>query len=197
MLRTDAWVRSPACDSDMLKWRAETPPRVRRGKRLFMDVIRRHFPKLARVQRTAYSGLPIDESRWLREYCWQREKIHRWWTGLRYPWTRKWGTGGYAGRAWTFAMWRAAGGLDVLTAPNARVLNWVAREPLMALWDKAVRDPLECGPVMALATAEVMIRHLERIRPGFRGVSAGQVKFIAMERPVTREAEQAAPSLVC
>ena len=79
--------------------------------------------------------------------------------------------------------------MDVLTAPNARVLNWVRREALMALWEQASRDPLECGPVMALATAEIMIRHLERVRPGFRGASAGQVKFVVMETPAPREPE--------
>lgn len=192
LLRDDAWVRCPACDGAMLAWHAQTPPDMRRGKTLFAEVIRRRFPKLARVQRTACSGLPISENRWLREYCWQKEKIHRWWTGLRYPWTRRWGTGGYAGRAWTFESWRRAGRLDVLTAPNARVLNWVRREKLVELWEHASRDPLECGPVMALATAEIMIRHLERIRPGFRGASAGQVKFIAME---TREARRLEPAL--
>lgn len=189
MLRDDVWVRCPACDHAMLAWQAETPPKLRRGKQLFIEVIRRRFPRLARVQRTACSGLPVADDRWLREYCWQKEKIHRWCTGLRHPWTRRWGTGGYAGRAWTFAVWRATGGLDVLTAPNARVLNWVRRESLITAWDQAVRDPLECGPVMALATAEIMIRHLERIRPGFRGVSAGRVKFDVMETPPRREPE--------
>ncbi|MDM8005979.1 MAG: asparagine synthase-related protein [Phycisphaerae bacterium] len=187
MLRDNTWVRCPACDNAMLTWREQTPPRLRRGKLLFMEAIRRQFPRLARVQRTAYSGLPISESWWLREYCWQKEKMHRWWTGLRHPWTRKWGTGGNAGRAWTFATWRATGGLDVLTTTNARVLNWVRRDRLMELWEQAVRDPLECGPVMALATAEIMIRHLERIRPGFRGISPGQVQFVTMEAPISRE----------
>lgn len=187
MLRSHVWVRCPACDSGMLDWQAHTPPRLRRGKQLFMELIRRRFPKLARVQRTACSGLPVAESLWLREYCWQKERIHRWWTGLWHPWTRKWGTGGHAGRAWTFATWWATGAMDVLTAPNARVLNWVRREALTALWEQAVRDPLECGPVMALATAEIMIRHLERIRPGFRGASAGQVQFVVMMNPAPRE----------
>ncbi|MGQ9650477.1 MAG: asparagine synthase-related protein [Phycisphaerae bacterium] len=197
MLRESVRVRCPACDNAMLVWREQTPPRWRRGKQLFMEIIRRQFPRLARVQRTAYSGLPISESRWLREYCWQKERLHCWWTGLRHPWTRKWGTGGNAGRAWTFAAWRAAGGLDVLTTANARVLNWVRRDRLMKLWEQAVRDPLECGPVMALATAEIMIRHLERIRPGFRGVSPGQVRFTAIEAPSPREARPEPAETAC
>lgn len=196
LLRADAWVRCPACDLAVLEWQADTPARLRRGKQLFLEFMRRRFPKLARVQRTASSGMPVAGGRWLREYCWQKEKIYRWWIGLRHPWTRRWGTGGYAGRAWTFAVWRKAGGLDVLTAPTARVLNWVAREPLIALWERAARDPLECGPVLALATAEIMIRRLERVRPGFRGASAAMVGFTVMETPAPHEPRPVPAGLV-
>ncbi|HPD30799.1 MAG TPA: asparagine synthase-related protein [Phycisphaerae bacterium] len=197
MLRDSVWVRCPACDNAVLAWRERTPPRWRRGKQLFLEVIRRQFPKLARVQRTASSGLPVSGNRWLREYCWQKERLHRWWTGLGHPWTRKWGTGGNAGRAWAFATWRATGGLDVLTSANARILNWVRRDRLMEVWEQAVRDPLECGPVMALATAEIMIRHLERIRPGFRGVSPGQVQFVMMETPASCKPQPAWAGTAC
>jgi len=184
LLRRDVLVRNPACDRIMLDWHATAPVRLRRGKRIYVEVVRRCFPRLARVQRTASSGLPIAESRWLREYFWQREKLHRWWAGLRYPWTRTWGTGGHAIRAWTLETWRSGGGLDVLTEPNARVLNWVERRPLLALWDQATRDPPVAGPLLDraspllnLATIETMVRWLERLPAGMSPARADRVRF--------------------
>jgi hypothetical protein len=185
-LREDVWVRCPACDRAMIEWHAATPPRLRRAKQLLIEVILRQFPALARVPRTACSGLPISGNRWLREYCWQKEKLHRLWTGWRHPWTHQLGTNGHAIRAWTFATWQAGGGLNLLLAPNARVLDWVVRDALTNLWQRAVRDPLEAGPILSLATIEIMIRHLERLRPGLRA-SPSRLRFRDLKRCVVDE----------
>ena len=190
LLRGDVLVRNPACDRIMLDWHARTPIRMRRGKRVFLEVIRRHFPRLARVQRTSSSGLPIAEDRWLREYCWQREKLHRWWVGRRHPWTRCWGTGGRAIRAWTFETWRRSGRLDDLVADDARVLNWVRRTPLQRLWDHARSDPLRAGPLLSLATIEFMVRRLERLPAGLVVPTDDPVRFRAFDPSSARTTDK-------
>jgi hypothetical protein len=159
---------------------------MRRGKRIFMQVIRRHFPRLARMPRTASSGLPIAEDRWLRQYWWQREKLHRWWISWRHPWARNWGTGGRAIRAWTFDTWRRRGGLDVLISPDARVLNWVEREALLELWDRATREPLQAGPLLNLATIEIMVRSLERLPAGMGPTRVDQLRFRSLDRATSQ-----------
>lgn len=172
-LRRDTLMRHPLCDRLMERWFASSPPRLRRGKRLYMEVLRRRFPRFSRVQRTNYNGLPIAEDRWLREYCWQKEKVHRWWAQRRYPQARLWGMDGHAVRAWGFDIWRRSGALDVLIAPDARVLNWVRRDRLLALWNRAIANPRESAPVLTLATIELTIRRLEALprhvsRPAFQ-----------------------------
>jgi hypothetical protein len=162
-LRRDTLMRHPLCDLLMERWFASAPPRPRRGKRLYMDILRHRFPRFARVQRTNYNGLPIAEDHWLREYCWQKEKVHRWWVRRRHPRARRWGLDGQAVRAWGFDIWRRSGALDVLIAPDARVLNWVKRDRLLALWNRAITNPLESVPVLTLATIELMIRWLEAL----------------------------------
>jgi hypothetical protein len=162
-LRQHTLMRHPLCDRVMEQWFASAPPRLRRGKRLYMEILRRRFPRFARVQRTDYSGLPIAEDRLLREYCWQKEKLHRRWTHWRYPWTRTWGMDGIAVRAWGFDLWRRSGALDVLIAPDARVLKWVKRDRLLAMWNRAIEMPREAVPVLTLATIELMVRRLESL----------------------------------
>ena len=183
LLRRDVLVRNPACDRLMLDWHAGTPARMRRGKRLFMELIRRRFPRFARVQRTGYSGLPITENRWLRQYHWQREKVYRWWLARRFPRVRQWGTGGRAMRAWTFDTWRRTGGLDLLTDPDARVLNWVERERLLNLWDQAPGDPAQVGPLLSLATIEIMVRRLEALPRSANDVQMDLVRFGSFDGP--------------
>ena len=161
--RQDALMRHPLCDRAMEQWFASTPPRPRRGKQLYLDVLRRRFPRFARVQRTNYNGLPIAEDRWWREYCWQKEKVHRWWAQRRYGQARRWGLDGQAVRAWGFDIWRRSGALDALIAPDARLLQWVKRDRLLALWNRAIVNPRESAPVLTLATIELTIRRLEAL----------------------------------
>lgn len=177
LLRQDVAVRTPACHAPMLAWTARVSPRLRRGKKLCVEVLRRRFPDLARVPRTGGDGLPPSDDPWLREVCWQREKLHRAWVGLRHRWTRRWGTGGRAVGAWTFDAWRRSGGLDMLREDGARVLEWVEPEALKDLWRRAVQNPLEAGPLMSLATLEVMIRRLEQQRREEASVRCRRVTF--------------------
>lgn len=161
LLRHDVLVRNPAADAALLHWHQHVPARLRRGRRLYPELIRRHFPRLARISRSENGGLPIAAGFWRREICWQREKLYRWWAGRRYPVLRRWGADGQAIRAWTFQTWRASGELDMLMAPDARILAWVRCEALRDLWTQATADPLQGGPLLGLATIEVMVRWLE------------------------------------
>ncbi|NLX12126.1 MAG: hypothetical protein GXY44_00520 [Phycisphaerales bacterium] len=163
LLREHAVVRTPACDRWMLDWYTTTDPNIWRGKQQFLKLFRRRFPDLARVQRTSSSCLPIAENRWLREYCWQSEKILRWWLGRHYPWTKRWGIGGAAIRACLFDLWRRCGVLDILAESDARIYNWVRRHSFQSLWDRATADPLQATPLLGLATIELMTRWLEEL----------------------------------
>jgi hypothetical protein len=170
-LGRDALVRTPGAHRAMIEWFQSVPPNMRRSRQLYVDVLRRCFPRFARVQRSNSSALPIASDRWLREYHWQREKLHRWWAKRHDPILHKWGTDGRATRAWTLEHWRASGGLDILREPGARVLEWVRREAVMDLWDRAGEDLLQCVPLMGLATVEIMVRWLES-RAGSRNPKA-------------------------
>jgi len=165
LCRHDVLVRSPATDRILLDWCARTPGPWRQGKQLYMEILRRRFPRFARVQRADYNGLPISESRLLREYFWQREKLYRFWAARRYPQTRTWGPGGRWNMAWIFNTWRQAGDLSLITEPDARVLNWVARPAMKILWRQALQDPSQATPLLALGTIETMVRFLERLTP--------------------------------
>lgn len=164
LLQTSVLVRSPACHLAMLDWHARTPPRLRRGKRLMIEILTRRFPHLARVPRSGAGGLPLSGERWRREVCWQRERLQRGWTHLRHQWTKRWGTGGPALTAWTFDTWRRKGGLrDLLMPRSAHVQNWVRRDVLRTLWRSVKKDPRSAGPLLTLATIETMIRWLESV----------------------------------
>jgi hypothetical protein len=163
LYRPHAAVRHPLCDREMERWYASTPPRLRRGKQIYMEILRRRFPKFARIQRTNYSGLPMAKDWLLRQWCWHSEKLHRWWAHGRYPWTRRLGTDGAAVRAWGFLHWRESGRLDVLRDRDARVLRWVRGESLDELWRTTENDPLKCVPLLTLATIELMLRWLETL----------------------------------
>jgi hypothetical protein len=164
LLRGEVLLRNPSADASMLAWHQQTSPRLRRGRALYLEVLRRRFPRYAAVPRADNcGGLPIAGGRWAREYYWQREKLYRWYLRRRYPWTRRFGAGSKAIRAWVFETWRQSGALDVLTEPDARVLNWVRREPLMRLWELGVNDPLKAEPLLTLATLEMTVRRLERL----------------------------------
>jgi len=162
--RHDVLVRSPATDRVMLDWCARTPGLWRKGKQLYMEILRRRFPKFARVQRSDYNGLCISENRLLREYHWQREKLYRLWAAHRYPQTANYGLGGKWTTAWIFNTWRQAGDLSLITEPDARVLNWVAKPRLQAFWEQALRDPTKAVPLLSLGTIEAMVRYLESLK---------------------------------
>ena len=160
LLRHDVLVRSPGTSRAVLDWCARTPIAWRRGKRLFMELLRRRFPAFARVQRTNYNGLPIAEGRLVREWAWQREKLHRFWAGWRWPATRRWGMGPRLVQASLFESWRKRGDLEQITRPDARVREWVRPEKLDALWRQAVADPGTSGLLLTLGTIETMVRAL-------------------------------------
>lgn len=162
LLRREVLVRNPATDRVMIEWHQSVPPPLRAGRRIYVETLRRCFPRFARVQRSNSSALPIAESRWLREYHWQRDRLWRWWAGRRYPIVRRYGTDGNATQAWTCESWRRSGQLDILGEPNARVLQWVQRDALLAMYDRIAANPLDNVALLSLATIEVMIRWLER-----------------------------------
>lgn len=157
-------IRHPLCDRRVQHWVATTPPALRRGKSIYMEIIRRRFPRFARVQRTNYNGLPLTRNRLRRQICWQKEKLHRWWTRRHHADARRYGMDGAAVRAWGFDAWRTSGAMDVLLESNARVLRWVRPDRLLALWSRAVVDPTTAVPILTLATLETMIRRLESWR---------------------------------
>jgi len=184
LLRRDVLIRNPATDQIMIDWHQSVPPALRAGRRIYVEALRRCFPRHARVQRSNSSALPITAGRWLREYHWQRERLWRWWIGYRYPITRKWGTDGHATQAWTFDTWRRSGTMNALLEPDARVLEWVRRDKLMALWDVATADPVKGPPVMALATLETIVRYLQElaVRPATPS-SLGEFEHIDASAP--------------
>lgn len=162
-LGRDVLLRTPGAHRAMIEWFQTVPPRFRRSRSLYVDVLRRRFPRFARVQRSNSSALPIDASRWRREYHWQCEKLYRLWAERRYPILRRWGSGGTAIRAATFETWRREGGLDVLRSPEARVLEWVNPSAVTELWNRAERDPLQGVTLLGLLTIETLIRRLESL----------------------------------
>jgi len=177
LLRNDVLMRHPYCAPAIVNWLASAPPRIRRGKQIYMEILRRRFAPFARVQRSDFNGLPIAENRWLREYCWQREKLHRFWTRLRYPWVRRWGVGGQGIRTWAFDKWRQTGQLNILLSTDARVLGWVDRASLLDLWQAAVVDSKQSVPLLTLATIEIMVRWLESLQRPTRFDMADRVRF--------------------
>lgn len=190
ILREHAVVRTPACDRWMLDWYATTDPNTWHGKQPFLKLFRQRFPDLARIPRTNSHCLPISENRWLREYYWQSEKIRRWWLGRRHPWTRQWGIGGAAIRAWVFDLWRRSGALDILTEPDTRIYNWVQRPSFQALWERATADPLQATPLMGLATIEFMIRWLENLSQRATDEISTSIAFANVTLPMTKTADK-------
>ncbi|MBP7937169.1 MAG: hypothetical protein KA354_21200 [Phycisphaerae bacterium] len=182
LLRRDVALRSPATDRAMLDWMAATPASWRRGKQLVAEALRRHFPRFARVPRANHSGFPIAEDRLRREYCWQRDKLHRWWTHCRYPETRTWGMAGEFLTAWLFETWRKTSGAGGIREADARILEWVQPEALDRLWSVAERDPRQAGVLLTLATIETMVRRLERL-PGRTGPSSHEVRATVAREP--------------
>jgi len=162
LLRRDVVVRSPGTCRAVLDWCARTPVAWRRGKQLYMDLLRRRFPAFARVQRANCNGLPIARGRLLREWCWQRERIHRLWAGWRWPATRRWGMSARFVQAQLFEAWRRDGDLARIASPDARVRAWVRPERLDSLWRQAVADPGTSAILLTLGTIETMVRALER-----------------------------------
>ncbi|MEP0844389.1 MAG: hypothetical protein HRF43_16950 [Phycisphaerae bacterium] len=165
LLRRDVLLRTPATDAVMVRWFESVPPAIRRARRPFLDVLRRHFPGFARVPRSETGGMPVSAGRWLREYHWYREKLYRWWAGRRYPYFRRWGPAGNAIRGWTFETLLQSGSLNVLLADDARIRSWVRREALLDLWSAAAIDPLQGMPLLGLFTVEIMVRRLESHSP--------------------------------
>jgi len=163
--RRHAALRSPGTAGRLLDWCADTPGSWRRGKQLYMEIIRQRYPRFARVPRANCNGLPITKNRLLREYCWQAEKLYRFRAGRRYPQTRRWGLGGAFKTACVFEPWHNAGNLGLILEPGARVLNWVAGPALKTLWQIVLQDPSQATPLLALKTIETMVRFLERLAP--------------------------------
>lgn len=178
MNRRHVLARHPACETLMIDWYASTPAPLRRGRQVYIDVLRRFFPRFARVPRAdACNGFPLAQGPWLREYHWQREKLHRWWSACRYAEARRWGSSSAGLRGWALEAWKRSGGLDVLTARDARVLRWVRRDVLMELWQSAERDPRQAAPLLNLATVEVMIRALEQMPVYDDTTDGGSLRF--------------------
>jgi hypothetical protein len=162
-LRRHVTVRSPGTERILLDWCARTPGAWRRGKAIYLEVLRRRYPRFARVSRTHTDGLPVAANTLLREWCWQREKVHRLWSRWRWAEARRWGTGSQAAHALLLQAWRRQGGLDQLLEADARVLAWISRDQLQTLWQQASHNPCRCGPLLSLGTIETMIRHLEEM----------------------------------
>ena len=182
LLRHDVTLRSPATDRAVLDWMARTPATWRRGKQMVAEAFRRHFPRFARVARANHSGFPIAEGRLLREYCWQRDKIHRWRAHRRYPKTRAWGMAGEYLTAWLFETWRQSGDLNGILDAKARVLEWVRPEGVNRLRTVAESDPRQAAPLLTLATIETMIRRLEQL-PSLAGQSSRNTDATARREP--------------
>jgi hypothetical protein len=175
--RRDVLLRSPATSRTVLDWAARTPGPWRRGKLLYMNILRRRYPQFARVQKADYNGLPLAASMLLREYCWQREKLSRWWAYRTHPQTRAWGTGAGYTAAIAFETWRQHGGLARLIEPDARVLAWVKMDRLHDLWHDASRDPTTSSLLLTLGTIETYIRHLEQCAPLNGSTLVERVRF--------------------
>lgn len=182
LLRRNVALRSPATDRGVLDWMARTPATWRRGKQLVAEAFRRHFPRFARVSRANHSGFPIAEDRLLREYCWQRDKIQRWWTHYRYPKTRAWGMAGEFLTAWLFETWRQTSDMGGILDTDARILEWVQPESLNRLWALAESDPRQAAPLLTLATIEIMVRQLEQL-PSQNGRPSQDVRATMKQEP--------------
>ncbi len=161
--RRHTLARHPACDRRMIEWYATTPAQLRRARQVYVDVLRQRFPKFASVPRAdSSSGMPLIDNRWLREYCWQRERLYSWWSKVRHADVRRYGRDSLAARAWTFETCRQAGLFEPMLATDARVRAWVRQGALQGLWSSACANPRRSIPLLTLLTAETMIRELER-----------------------------------
>ena len=54
-------------------------------------------------------------------------------------------------------------------------LNWVKRDRLLTLWNRAIENSLEAVPVLTLATIELMVRRLESL-PHRQGALAQPIR---------------------
>ncbi len=197
LLRHDVLIRSPATGRRLLDWYAATPPAWRRGKQFYVHVLRERFPAFARVQRSDCSGLPIAADRWLREYHWQNEKLHRMWAWLRHPEVRRFRSTGHLMAAWLFDTWAHRGDLGLIRQSDARIRPYVDQAALLDCWVRAPRDPSAVRPLLTLGTIEIMLRDLEN-RPRINGsayptgiryrrVDSPQTTTPATTRPIPRE----------
>jgi hypothetical protein len=194
LLRDGALVRNPAADRAMVEWHQRTAPELRRGRAIYLAALRRRFPAYARVPRAdGCFGLPVSTNRFWREYHWQMGKLRRRLIERHYPWTQAWGSGNAAIRAWVFDVWRRSGGLDILLDRRARVLEWVRRDALRQLWQRAVANPLEAQPILTLATLEVMLRWLDGLAG--RSFEASASSQLLWSRPQSMRSPAAAPAV--
>jgi hypothetical protein len=160
--RRDVLARHPACDRRMIEWYATTPAPLRRARKVYIDVLAQRFTTFARVPRAdSSSGMPLVQSRWLRELCWQRERLYTTWARCRHADVRRYGRDALAARAWAFDACREGGLFDPLLAPDARVLEWLRPTALQVAWRTACQDPRRSVPLFSLLTAETMMRQLE------------------------------------
>ncbi len=173
MHRRHVLARHPACDRRMLAWYATTPAALRRGRQTYIDALQHRFARFARVPRAdSSSGMPLLQHRWLREWCWQREKLFTAWSRWRYADVRRYGRDALAARAWAFDVCRKQGVLEVLDDPHARVLNWVRADALRDACSAARRNPRQSLLVLTLLTAETTIRDLEQVHSLRRSLGA-------------------------
>ncbi len=195
LLRHHVRVRSPATSRRLLDWYAATPPAWRRGKQFYVRILRERFPAFARVQRSDSSGLPVAADRWLREYHWQREKLHRLWSWTRHREVRRFRSTGHLMAAWLFDTWARRGDLGLILDSNARVRPYVERDVLLNLWPRAWRDPQATRPLLTLGTLEIMLRELES-RPRMESLTVpSNIRYRFMDGPqtATRAATVPAP----
>lgn len=161
--RHDVLLRSPGTHRALIDWYARTPGPWRRGKQLYMEILRRRFAPFARVPRSDYSGMPIAQHWLLREFWWQYQKLHRWWSRCCHPEVARWGMGGALMSAWLFNAWRAQGQLETICEPDARIRAWVDDRQLQKHWQTALVEPGSAGVLLTLATLETMMRYLESL----------------------------------
>jgi hypothetical protein len=164
MLNEHVWVRSPACNLRMLDWMRSVPPQIRHNKRICLEVLRKRFSRFSRVPKANSNHLPIAAGRLRREFCWQYEKLHAWWTRQRHSGLQQWASGQptRALRMWGFHIWRQTGMLDVIRESNARIRPYIRNDVLETCWQRADTDGEAADAVMNLATVEIMLRWLEQ-----------------------------------
>lgn len=163
MFRRYLTVRHPACDRRMLAWYATTPAIMRRARQAYIEVLRRYYPRFARVPRAdGCSGMPLAGGRWLRECHWRLERSYSLWAQLRYANVRKWGRDSRGARAWAFDVLRHAGVFEPMLAADARIREWIRPGALQSQWETACRDPRRSIPLLTLLTVELMVRRLQQ-----------------------------------